>query len=219
MTSLQSTPTMKELVDRTTIDINYINSLLSSEPLLCHKTHTLSPNKSNHSPYSVWDPSEIGKSPEQMYIHYIEIVHYKESCIPEIKRRVEEVIQDVFNNIYENNENFKRLGKGDYDLECYFIDFISVPLSGCKRNSNGIIMYNDTNYWKFSYITQYIWTNYIEELKSLQNRCRVLYKKNKDKPSLEEEITKLKERNSLLEKRLETVREAVSINFMRTIPF
>ena len=210
---------MKELTDKPMIDINYINSLLSSEPLLCHKTNTLSPNKSNHSPYSVWDPSEIGKSPEQMYKHFVEIVQYKESFIPEIKRRVEEMIQDVFNNIYENNEKFKRLGKGDYDLECYFIDFISVPLSGCKRNSNGIIMHNDTNYWKFCYINQYIRTNYIEEMKSLQNRCRVLYEKNKDKPSHQEVITKLKETNSLLEQRLETVREAVSINFLRTMPF
>ena len=203
-------------------ELNNIKSLLETEILLCHKVRAL-PNtlsvieKLQSYRYGIWNPSEVGKSPKEMLEHYNEIVQYKENCVPELKRRIEEFITIRINNL--NDTAIKNAANGNqFEYPSGTLTSIKEIMSGSNatRIRDG---FTDINYWKYELLGKLIGPMFNEEWNKLHWFCKVLYEKNKNKPSLDEailktrlmeqELTKLKERNDLLEEKLQIVRQAV----------
>ena len=203
-------------------ELNHIKSLLETELLLCHKVRAL-PNtlsvieKLQSYRYGIWNPSEVGKSPKEMLEHYNEIVQYKENCVPELKRRIEEFITIRINNL--NDTAIKNAANGNqFEYPSGTLTSIKEIMSGTDgiRIRDG---FTDINYWKYELLGKLIRPMFNEEWNKLHWFCKVLYEKNKNKPSLDEailktrlmeqELTKLKERNDLLEEKLQIVRQAV----------
>ena len=203
-------------------ELNHIKSLLETELLLCHKVRAL-PNtlsvieKLQSYRYGIWNPSEVGKSPKEMLEHYNEIIQYKENCVPELKKRIEEWITIRINNL--NDTAIKNAANGNpFEYPHGALTSIKEIMSGTDgiRIRDG---FTDINYWKYELLGKLIRPMFNEEWNKLHWFCKVLYEKNKNKPSLDEailktrlmeqELTKLKERNDLLEEKLQIVRQAV----------
>ena len=210
-------------------ELNHIKSLLETEMLLCHKTFT-SPNNSIYvfsinpkpcwttdpkSSYPVWNPSDPGKSPKEMLEHYNEIIQYKENCVPELKRNVEEVIRDIINS--QTGNTIKNIANGEH--LAYPHDTILHIINKMSRSNGNCDGSNDPNYWKWDFLNKLIRPMFNEEWHRFNWYCKMEYERYKDKPSLDEaiskirsmeqELTKLKERNDLLEEKLQIVRQAV----------
>jgi len=203
-------------------ELNHIKSLLETEVLLCHKTRAL-PNtlsiieKLQTYRYGIWNPSEVGKSPKEMLEHYNEIVQYKENCVPELKSRINRFIYCKINNL--NDTAIKNAANGN-QFEYPHDALTSIKEIMSESNATKIRDgFTDINYWKYELLGRLIRPIFNEEWNKLHWFCEVLYEKNKNKPSLDEaisktrlmeqELTKLKERNDLLEEKLQIVRQAV----------
>lgn len=221
----------KELAEKKRIEeneknkeLNDINSLLDLEILLCLKTHTLpnDPLKKTLLPthhYVPWNPSHSGKSPKEMLEHYKEIIQYKESCIPEINKRIEEWIQEHFNKMITDDSLKRIIGQGETFQNNNSLEGIIDELSGCEKDLYGNPTTTGSNYWKRYYISSYIRPKFGEEWNRYNWYCRILYEKNKNKPSfdeailkirtMEQELIKLRERNKLLEDKIQVIRDAM----------
>jgi hypothetical protein len=204
-------------------ELNHIKSLLETEVLLCHKTQAL-PNtlsiieKLQSYRYGIWNPSEVGKSPKEMLEYYNEIVQYKENCVPELKRRIEEFITIRINDL--NDTAIKNAANGNqFAYPHDALTSIKQIMSGTNGTDGIRDGFTDINYWKWELLDTLIRPIFNEEWNKLHWFCKVLYEKNKNKPSLDEaiskirsmeqELPKLKERNDLLEEKLQIVRQAV----------